>query len=501
MNIHFMFLKGVGMRDSCRTCVITSKRMKIVDQNAEYYGLPSRVLMESAGKSIAEEVRRRLKKLDGVNVVVVAGLGNNGGDGLVAARYLANFGANVSVILLGDPGKIKTDEARTNWKLLELMRFCVKLFKASSKSEIAPYADLIRDADVIIDAVFGTGIRGEIREPYSTAIDLINESKGLKVSVDVPSGLDPDLGTTANKVVRADLTITMHRVKRGLLGRSEVGELVVADIGIPKEIEESIGPGDLRNMLGSSQNETFNIKVGVLSSEVEKAFLISQILVSLGSTSVILAPRRVLKVLKKLSPESEVEPLPKAEELRDKLREFDIILVDLHDENIITEVADELSRFFLVLNDPGGSLLRSLPVGPRADVIAVLSAKKLGVDRDDVKEALNATLDVTKRRGVTILVGSHFDIVTDGKELRVNWHDRVMSLSQALCTAISAIASSFLCKSSNLMEVAAASVFLSWISWREAASKLGTTRADLAVPFFIPQVLSKLELRSRTTSA
>ena len=97
------------------------------------------------------------------------------------------------------------------------------------------------EADIIIDGILGTGISGQIREPYSSAINFINNSNTYKLAVDVPSGLDPDTGNTANIVVKANLTVTFHKMKKGMQKRNDLcGEIIVEKIGIPQEAEEGV---------------------------------------------------------------------------------------------------------------------------------------------------------------------------------------------------------------------------------------------------------------------
>lgn len=194
-------------------------------------GFPRRLMMENAG---AVTARYLLKKYDNISekkIVVFAGLGNNGGDALVVARHLAGFGCRPDVILLGSPDKIKTDEAISNWKILEKMD-SVNLIITSDPKQVT------LDAEIIVDGILGTGVSGSIREPYASAIDVIDKSSAFKLAVDIPSGLDPDTGKVADKCVKADVTITYHKMKIGMPKRMELcGTIIVERIGIPPEAE------------------------------------------------------------------------------------------------------------------------------------------------------------------------------------------------------------------------------------------------------------------------
>ena len=212
---------------------ITVDQMYNIENKGHDMGFLKKFMMENAG---AAAVRRLVNKLENVaskNILIFVGLGNNGGDGLVMARHLVGYGANVTVILLGTPDKIKTDESNWNWSLLQKMP-SVKLLSGDS-------FDFNFKPDVIIDGILGTGITGDIREPYASAINFINKTNCYKFAVDVPSGLDPQTGETTNIFTKCDMTVTFHKMKQGIPKRKDLtGELYAEKIGIPPEAEEGI---------------------------------------------------------------------------------------------------------------------------------------------------------------------------------------------------------------------------------------------------------------------
>ena len=213
---------------------ITVKQMMQIEENGHQMGFPRKLMMENAGASASRYLVEKFPNISSKKILVFAGLGNNGGDAFVIARHLAGYGSNVKVILLGNPDKIKTDEARTNWKLLEKMN-SIDLIIASNVSE------LYIQADVIIDGILGTGISGKIKEPYASAIDMINKSKAYKLAIDVPSGLDPDTGNAYGQCVKADSTVTFHKMKVGMPKRKDVcGTILVEKIGIRPEAEDGV---------------------------------------------------------------------------------------------------------------------------------------------------------------------------------------------------------------------------------------------------------------------
>lgn len=221
---------------------MTPKDMMVIDSNAEDLGIPKSALMENAGKSVARHI---INTLDPCKVTIFAGTGGNGGDGFVAARHLLNNGYNVDLFFLGHPDKIKSFETIQNWTAIQN----ISLGLNSLKLELIEDSSALKkvDSPVIVDALLGTGIRGKIKEPISSAIDIINKSRGIKIAVDVPSGLDPLTGEVPDKAVEADFTITFHKIKTGLKKAKikYVGNIVLYDIGIPAEALTFLGKGDL----------------------------------------------------------------------------------------------------------------------------------------------------------------------------------------------------------------------------------------------------------------
>ena len=212
---------------------ISVDEMYRIENKGHDMGFLKKFMMENAG---AAAVRRLIEKFGSVetkNIVIFVGLGNNGGDGLVMARQLVGYGAKVTVMLLGSSDKIKTEESNWNWSILEKMT-SVKLMSDNS-------IDFDFEPDIIVDAILGTGIVGEIREPYASAINYINKIDCYKFAVDVPSGLDPQTGDTANIYTKCNLTVTFHKMKQGIPKRKDLtGELFVEKIGIPPEAENGI---------------------------------------------------------------------------------------------------------------------------------------------------------------------------------------------------------------------------------------------------------------------
>lgn len=215
--------------------MITTKRMRALEINSEALGVPTLLLMENAGRSVKDEIIKKLGSVKGKSVYVFVGHGGKGGDGLVAARHLASEGAKVTVILLGEN---KHKDALLNLAAVQEMDYSINIITIKDPEELKPV-----EGDILIDALLGTGFSGKPREPFRTAIKVFNQSKGFKVSIDVPSGVDSDTGETPGDYVVPDLVVTFHDMKTGLSKFNF--ETKVENIGIPPEAEIYVGPGDL----------------------------------------------------------------------------------------------------------------------------------------------------------------------------------------------------------------------------------------------------------------
>lgn len=205
------------------------------------FGMKKVLMMENAGFGVADFIIKRFKNkpISKLKIVAICGSGNNGGDAMVTARHLTSSGITLKVIFLGDPSSIKTEEALTNFEIISKMNKTIELI-VSSKVDTKIKKQIL-NADIIIDGIFGTGIKGEIQDPHLSVIKLINKSKSYTIAVDIPSGLNPNNGEVTSNGIRANTTITFHRIKLGLLNnRKYTGNLILKKIGIPIEAEEGI---------------------------------------------------------------------------------------------------------------------------------------------------------------------------------------------------------------------------------------------------------------------
>jgi ADP-dependent NAD(P)H-hydrate dehydratase / NAD(P)H-hydrate epimerase len=224
--------------------LVTAQEMRAFDATAiQDYGIPGVVLMENAGRTTFHILKKHLGgDLRDLRVSVIAGPGNNGGDGYVIARYLINHGASVHTFLLSPRDKIQGD-ALINLKVLEKMTSHV--FPITDGETMKQAAQMWQESEVIIDAILGTGLASDVRSPYREAILEVNNTSAIILSVDLPSGLDADTGRILGCAVRADITATYGFRKLGMAlhpGREHCGSIEVVDISIPLPAVEKKPP-------------------------------------------------------------------------------------------------------------------------------------------------------------------------------------------------------------------------------------------------------------------
>jgi ADP-dependent NAD(P)H-hydrate dehydratase / NAD(P)H-hydrate epimerase len=224
---------------------MTAEAMVGADRKAQALGVPGERLMEQAGTATAAAAKAFAIDTDRWGhgpIVILAGPGNNGGDGFVAARHLARAGADVVVAFVAAEARPKTPDAARNWDRLQ-REPRVQLIHAPVARDVAILGQGIEKAAIVVDALLGTGVRGALRDPIRTAVEVVNRARSVMVpvlAVDTPTAVDLSSGQPSDPAVRADLTITFHRPKTGLrtkLGAALAGRVLVAPIGIPPEAD------------------------------------------------------------------------------------------------------------------------------------------------------------------------------------------------------------------------------------------------------------------------
>lgn len=216
---------------------MSRQEVRAFDQRAiEQLGVPGVILMENAGRQAADVAAHMLQESGGCRALVIAGPGNNGGDGFVIARHLLTWGYEVEVLLMADAERVKGD-ALINYRPLKALGIAViELGDVPAEELRQRILESAAESDLLIDAMLGTGLTDEVREPFATAIEALNEAARPVLAIDVPSGLDADTGRPLGRAVRATATVTMVAPKMGFeeeAAAEYLGEVYVADIGVP----------------------------------------------------------------------------------------------------------------------------------------------------------------------------------------------------------------------------------------------------------------------------
>ncbi|HET9756131.1 MAG TPA: NAD(P)H-hydrate epimerase [Candidatus Limnocylindrales bacterium] len=247
LEIFELDLRGLRRRWADRAALspIGAEAMRGADRLAQALGVSEERLMEQAGTAVAAAVRALAVDTERWGkgpIVILCGPGNNGGDGYVAARRLALTGAQVVVAVIASEARPTGAASSKNWDRIARDAGIVKVHAPVAR-DVAVFAQGIEKAAVIVDALLGTGVRGPLREPIRTAVEVIDRAQraGIPVvAVDTPTAVDLSSGEPSDPAVRADLTVTFHRPKTGLTtrrGAAHAGKVLVAPIGIPPDAD------------------------------------------------------------------------------------------------------------------------------------------------------------------------------------------------------------------------------------------------------------------------
>jgi len=218
---------------------ITKEQMRKIDElTVKHFGIEIIQMMEIAGRNTAEMARMMLKRLQAKEILILAGKGNNGGDALVAAKYLHNWNAKVTVINTTHPDDMKQLTREQNGILRSM--FVNTLYPTN----VMTFEKIFKSSDLIIDGLLGYNISGDPQGFYTNIIEMANEAKKKILAIDIPSGLDPDTGNPYKPCIKAKITLCLTLPKKGCLekaGKEYAGDVYVADMGVPNEVYELMG--------------------------------------------------------------------------------------------------------------------------------------------------------------------------------------------------------------------------------------------------------------------
>ncbi|NHV06973.1 MAG: NAD(P)H-hydrate dehydratase [Thaumarchaeota archaeon] len=419
--------------------------MRVTEENAEALGISRLQLMENAGSSVASFVKGVLNKFP-AKVVIVCGPGNNGGDGLVAANHLHKDGYEVQVFLLSKKQELKTNEVKTNFS--RFLEAGGKLTSLDEEEFLTKLRSSLEEADLVVDAIFGTGVKGDIGGKIANSILLINESKKYVVAVDTPSGLDPFTSTTSNVYVKASVTLTFHAIKQGLISKKEItGNVHVVDIGIPEEANLIVSEKEVSSYIPPRKRFSHKGNYGrVLVVGGSKLYSGAPMLAATAALRAgaglvyVAAPEKVAYSIKAQAPDLIVLPLSGESLSKENLNELSEVYENAnvlavgnglgHNEETLEAVgslvADAQSKGKKVVVDADGlrafSLFQdqikegSLVITPHAGEFFRISGVKVG---ETWKEKYVEVKSFSSQRKCTTLLKGYHTVVSDGRIVKV----------------------------------------------------------------------------------
>jgi len=508
------------MQSKSKNIFITSREMRALETNAEYYGVSLLQLMENAGRNVAQEIISRFPNTK--KIAVLCGLGGNGGDGFVATRHLLAAGYSVTVILVGKSRDINHEAALKNWCILQSIQGQIPLFEVTDSSSIPKLT-----ADVIIDALLGTGTKGKIKPPLAQVIEYINSLNAFKIAVDVPTGIDSDTGEVLGTAVKADLTITFHRTKKGLKkAQNYVGELVVKDIGLPHEVEQYSGPGDVNLAIKPRSPTAHKGDSGRLlvigGSEVYSG---APTLVSLGAmrTGVdivyLAAPSKTAYAISSMSPDlitiklegnnlkpSNLETLKPYLSIVDAVAMGPGLGLSRETEEFVKLCVEEVEKAGkpLLLDADGlkafAKFKRPLKVPlvltPHAGEYAILTGETLPEDQGERVLAVQKT---AKNLKAVVLVKGKVDIICDAERAKLNFTGNQGMTVGGTGDVLSGIVSGLMAQHVDTFEAAVAGAFVNGAAGDFVANEIGFHMVATDIIDWIPRIfddpMSHLKVR------
>jgi hydroxyethylthiazole kinase-like uncharacterized protein yjeF len=490
---------------------ISGREMRALEVNAEYFGVSLLQLMENAGRNVALEVASRFAEEK--RVVIFCGLGGNGGDGFVAARHLASMGFKVTVVLAGRGKEVSHESAAKNFAPLRYFND-IPVLEVNDSSAIPKM-----EADVIVDALLGTGTKGRLKPPVHQLVEYINSLNGFKIAVDVPTGIDSDTGESLGVAVKADVTVTFHAPKTGLArAKKYVGELVVKDIGLPRELESFAGPGDVglvmkKRGLGAHKGD-FGRALAVGGSEV---FTGAPALVSLAAlrTGVDLvylaAPAKTALAISSMSPDLITVKLDgnhlkqsSMEVLAPCIRAVDAVVLGpglgLHpDTREFVKAcigAVEAAGKPLLLDADGLKAFAEFKrpfrgpavLTPHAGEFAILTGETLP---ESVDERVVVVQKAAAELNAVILLKSNVDLVCSKKRFKLNFTGNPGMTVGGTGDVLSGVVGGLLAQRVDAFEAAVAGAFVNGAAGDFAASEVGYHMVASDLLKWIPRVLDE----------
>ncbi len=503
---------------------ITSREMRALELNAEYFGVSRLQLMENAGHNIALEISSRFKP--DKSIAIFCGLGGNGGDGFIAARHLSSLGFKVTVILAGNAKEISHKAALESWKALQLLKETISIHETYDSSLMPEIT-----AEIVVDALLGTGTKGKLRPPILQLVEKLNAIDTFRVAVDVPTGINADTGEVLDKAVKANLTITFHKTKKGLENAKDyVGKLVVKDIGLPKEFENLAGPGDVLLAAKPRPPESHKGDFGrLLVIGGSETFSGAPALVALAALrtgvdlTYVAAPAKTAYAISSVSPslitvklDGDHLNLGNVPALKAYVETANSIVLGpglgLHTETrefvkAIVETVEGSGKPLLL--DADGlkafaefkkQLSVPLVLTPHSGEYAILTGRKLP---ENLNERISEVQKTAAELTAVILLKGPIDIISDGRRFKLNFTGNQGMTVGGTGDVLSGIVGAFLAQQTDPFEAAVAGAFVNGATGDFVFEERGYHMIPTDLIKWIPHVLNDpmSHLKVRKTSA
>src|SRR5712692_1672517 len=491
---------------------ITSDEMQVAELNSEYLGVSHFQLMEAVGATVSREIAARTATRPNPRIHVISGPGKNGGDGFAVARHLASQGLKVRVTLVGRPNDVKDEAAKQQLNTILQMNDSIQFENLTDSSKLRPV-----EADIILDAILGYGVQGDLRQPLLAGVRIINRSKGYKIALDLPSGLDSDTGEPHGEAVKADLTISLHKIKRGLVtGKEYAGETIALSIGIPPEAETYTGPGDFKTLwkprpANAHKGDYGRLLINGGSENFTGAPAFSALAATKCGTDLVYvaSPTRTSEIIASYSPDLITIKLPGEHlniralaELSPWLKTSDAIVlgpgIGLHEETvevvrkIITE-AESLNKPLVIDADAlkifgrnRRRLKTSAVLTPHAGEFAQVLQRKIS---PELKLRQEATAQLAKETGASVVLKGNIDIVADENRLKLNKTGNPYMTVGGTGDVLTGIIGALLAQHVEPFRAAVAGAFLNGLAGDMLIREKGPTVTPLALVDFIPRAI------------
>lgn len=497
--------------------VIIAEEVKIIDLNSEELGVSVAQLMENAGAAVAQVVLKHYPKA--TSIAICCGTGNNGGDGMVAARHLASKDRKIKLILLGQENKIRTAISKQNFNILKQMENSVDITIINDSSKISHMKNELTDVELIIDALLGIGITSEPYEPIKSAIKALNNSNKPIISVDLPSGMFSDIPKKTKMMVTADLIVTFHDTKPCLTIDELKEKTIVKGIGVPPEAELFVGKGDLQ--LAIPKRETTSHKgengtVLVVGGSIKYSgapVLASRAALRTGADLVITCiPESIANSVRTDSPNMIVRQLegdyltPKhIPEILEIFKKFDVMVLGpgMSDNpeslKFVTEVLEQVPKNKPIVIDADAlkALSGNLAILKKKPIVLTPHKGEFKIVFGDVlnekwQDQIPIVLEKTKKHSCSIILKGKYDIISDGEKYKINRTGHEGMTVGGTGDVLAGILGAICAVNTNLFRAACAATYLTGKAGEFAAEDFGNSLLATDVIEKIPEVLGQI---------